>query len=116
MAGIAGSLHHQSRGETVHNSMGTPAGIARLQRAANLRGEMITLDEIHRQTLRHLNGERSLAQLIDILVGAPKAGEFVLHPENDKSVITEEKAMRNLLESALGKVLENLARQSFLAA
>ena len=94
---------------------------ARLQasrgyKAANLRGEMITLDEIHRQTLRHLNGERSLAQLIDILVGAPKAGEFVLHPENDKSVITEEKAMRNLLESALGKVLENLARQSFLAA
>ncbi len=94
---------------------------ARLQaaqgyRAANLRGEFITLDEIHRQTLKHLDGTRSLADLIELSVKALKAGEFVLHPENEKTVIAEETQMRELLHSALGKVLENLARQSFLAA
>ncbi|MEO8132402.1 MAG: class I SAM-dependent methyltransferase [Betaproteobacteria bacterium] len=94
---------------------------ARLQAAqgykvTNLRGEMITLDEIHRQTLRHLDGTRSLADLTTILVQALQAGEFVLHPENEKTVITEEAQMRKLLDSALGKVLENLARQAFIAA
>ena len=85
-------------------------------RATNLRGEYVKLDEIHRQTLRHLNGTRSLADLTEILMKSLKAGEFVLHPENDKTVITEEAEMRKLLVSALGKVLENLARQAFLAA
>ena len=49
-------------------------------------------------------------------MNALKAGEFLLHPENEKTVITDEAEMRRLLGSALGKVLENLARQAFLSA
>jgi methyltransferase-like protein len=94
---------------------------ARLQsaqgyKAVNLRGELITLDEIHRQTLKHLDGNRSVAQVIDLLVAGLRSGDFVLHPENDKTVITEEEQMRRLLQSAIGKVLENLARQAFISA
>jgi len=97
------------------------SALARLQaaqayRAANLRGELITLDEIHRQTLRHLDGTHNLADLIAIQMTALKAGEFVLRPENEETVITDEAQMRKLLDSALAKVLENLARQAFLAA
>jgi methyltransferase-like protein len=97
------------------------SALARMQamqgyRAANLRGELITLDEIHRQTLKHLDGSRNLAGLSEILIQALKAGEFLLHPENEKTVITDEAEMRRLLGSALGKVLENLARQAFLSA
>lgn len=95
--------------------------LARLQaaqgyRVTNLRGERITLDEIHRQTLRHLDGTRRLSDLTKILMNALKAGEFVLHPENDKTIVSNEEEMRKLLVSALSKVLENLARQAFLAA
>jgi methyltransferase-like protein/SAM-dependent methyltransferase len=97
------------------------SALARMQamqgyRAANLRGEFITLDEIHRQTLKHLDGRHNLADLSEILIKALKAGEFLLHPENEKTVITDEAEMRKLLGSALGKVLENLARQAFLSA
>ncbi len=77
---------------------------------------MVTLDEIHRQTLKHLDGNRDHAQIIDTLMAALKAGEFVLLPENEKVAVIEEQAMRKLLESALGKVLENLGRQALLAA
>ncbi len=97
------------------------SALARMQamqgyRAANLRGEFITLDEIHRQTLKHLDGRRSLSDLTEILIQALKAGEFLLHAEKEKTVITDEAEMRKLLGSALGKVLENLARQAFLSA
>jgi methyltransferase-like protein/cyclopropane fatty-acyl-phospholipid synthase-like methyltransferase len=94
---------------------------ARLQasqgyRATNLRGAMVPLDEIHRQTLKYLDGNRDHAQIIDTLMAALKAGEFVLLPEKEKVAITEETAMRKLLDTAVGKVLENLARQAFLRA
>ncbi|HEX7953834.1 MAG TPA: class I SAM-dependent methyltransferase [Burkholderiales bacterium] len=94
---------------------------ARLQagqgyKATNLRGEIITLDEIHRQTLRHLDGTRRQSDLTSLLVQAVQAGEFVLRPENEKTVVSDEAQMRQLLDSALGKVLENLARQAFIAA
>jgi hypothetical protein len=94
---------------------------ARLQtgqgyKATNLRGEIITLDEIHRQTLRHLDGTRRQSDLTALLVQAVQAGEFVLRPENEKAVVTDEAQMPQLLDSALGKVLENLARQAFIAA
>ncbi len=93
--------------------------LARLQasqgyRVANLRGEMITLDEIHRQTLRHLDGKHTPADVGEILLAALKSKEFVLRAENESTVVTDEAQMRTLLDSALGKVLENLARQAFL--
>ncbi|HEX7811316.1 MAG TPA: class I SAM-dependent methyltransferase [Burkholderiales bacterium] len=93
--------------------------LARLQatqeyRATNLRGEMITLDEIHRQTLRQLDGSRTVAEVVEAMVGELKAGVFKLHAENDKQPVTDEAAMRKLLAPALDKVLRNLSRQAFL--
>jgi methyltransferase-like protein/SAM-dependent methyltransferase len=93
--------------------------LARLQatqeyRATNLRGEMITLDEIHRQTLRQLDGSRTLPQVIDAMLGEVKNGVFKLHTEIDKQAVTDEAAMRKLLVPALDKVLRNLSKQAFL--
>jgi len=106
---------------TTIGALPSTSALARLQaaqgyKASNLRGELITLDEIHRQTLKHLDGTHTLADLTEIQVEALKAGDFVLHPENAKTVVTDEVEMRKLLDSALGKVLENLARQAFLLA
>jgi methyltransferase-like protein len=80
----------------------------------NLRGETITLDEIHRQTLRQLDGQRDIARLTDILLASVKDGALVLHREGDKTPVTEEREMRKLLGPALDKVLQNLARKALL--
>ena len=92
--------------------------LARLQagqgyRATNLRGEMITLDEIHRQTLKQLDGRTDLATVTEGLIGSLKDGQMVLHRDGDEATITDEKEMRAVLGPALEKVLTNLARQAF---
>ena len=87
----------------------------RAYRATNLRGELTTLDEIHRQTLKLLDGQRSLAQIIDGLAQSVKRGELLLHRERDKTPVTEDGEVRTLLGAALPKVLDNLARRAFLA-
>ncbi len=101
----------------------TPATppLARLQaergyKVTNLRGESVTLDEIHRQTLKQLDGTRDLAQITLALIASVKRGEMLLHRENDKTVITEEAEMRRILEPALDKVLANLAKRALLVA
>jgi SAM-dependent methyltransferase len=106
---------------TTVDRMPTASALARLQaaqgyRTTNLRGELVTLDEIHRQTLQRLDGTRSLADVTESLLEALKAGDFVLFQENGKAAVTDETARRTLLVSALDKVLENLARQAFLMA
>ena len=93
--------------------------LARLQASQgygviNLRGETITLDEIHRQTLKQLDGSRDIARLTDVLLASVKDGALVLHREGDKTPVTEEKEMRKLLGLALDKVLQNLARKALL--
>jgi methyltransferase-like protein/SAM-dependent methyltransferase len=95
--------------------------LARLQaeqgyRVTNLRGEAVTLDEIHRQTLRQLNGSRDMSMLIDGLMEPLRRGELLLHRDSDKSVVSDEAEMRGLLEPALRKVLDNLARKALLAS
>ncbi len=95
--------------------------LARMQaaqdyRATNLRGELVPLDEIHRQTLRQLDGSRTLGEIAEAMMAALKNGEFRLHAENDRQAVTDEPAMRKLLVPALDKVLQNLSRQAFLAA
>jgi methyltransferase-like protein/trans-aconitate methyltransferase len=84
-------------------------------RATNLRGEMVSLDEIHRQALRHLDGTRTVAQVFELLMESLKKGEFLLQSE-DRTTVTGDAAMRDLLRPALQKVLENLSRQAFLRA
>lgn len=95
--------------------------LARLQaaqshRVTNLRGELVNLDEIHRQTLRLLDGRRDVAGMTDGLMDALLRKELVLHRDSDKSVVSDEAEMRALLGPALQKVLENLARKALLAA
>jgi hypothetical protein len=95
-------------------------GLARLQasqgyKVTSLRGDSVNLDEIHRQTLTHLDGTRDRAQIAEILLAALKRKEMVLHREGDKSPVTEPAEMQQLLESALEKVLPNFARMALLA-
>jgi len=95
--------------------------LARLQAArgykvTNLRGENVTLDEIHRQTLAQLDGRHDVAQIIGALIALLRRGEMVLHRDNDQSVIKDEAEMRGILGPALDKVLQNLARKALLAS
>jgi methyltransferase-like protein len=83
-------------------------------KVTNMRGENVTLDEIHRQTLKLLDGKRDVAQLADHLMSALKKGSLVLQREGDKAPVTEEKEMRALLGPALDKVLLNLAKKALL--
>ena len=95
--------------------------LARLQAAqgykvSNLRGELVTLDEIHRQTLMQLDGSRDLEQLIEALMDSMRRGDMVLHRDADKSVVSDDAERRALLGPALQKVLENLARKALLGS
>ena len=101
----------------------TPATtpLARLEaqrgyKVTNLRGESIVLDELHRQTVRQLDGARDLAQLTDALMAALQKGELQLQRDSDKSSVTEAGEMRTLLRPALEKVLGNLAKKALLRA
>ena len=95
--------------------------LARLQaargyRITNLRGENVTLDEIHRQTLAQLDGRHDVAQIIGALIALLRRGEMVLHRDNDQSVINDEAEMRGILGPALDKVLQDLAKKALLAS
>lgn len=91
--------------------------LARLQatqgyRVTNLRGESVTLDEIHRQALRHLDGTTDRNRLAEMLLEGLSVGQFSLYRENDRTPVTGEAEMRELIDSALDKVLLNLARHA----
>jgi hypothetical protein len=104
---------------TVVADMPAATALARLQAAqgykvTNLRGELLTLDEIHRQTLRQLDGSRGRAQLAEALVAPVRRGELVLQRDSDKQPVTDEGEMRRLLGPAIDKVLQNLAKRALL--
>ena len=93
---------------------------ARLQaergyKVTNMRGETVTLDEMHRQTLKQLDGKHDLGKLTESLMTALKRGELVLQRDSDKAPVTDEGEMRRLLGPALEKVLANLAKKALLA-
>jgi methyltransferase-like protein/SAM-dependent methyltransferase len=84
-------------------------------RVTSLRGETVSLDEIHRQLLRLLDGSRGRAALSEDLLAMFRRGELVLHREGpDKTPVREEAEMRALLGPAVAKALENLARKALL--
>jgi methyltransferase-like protein len=74
---------------------------------------MVTLDEIHRQTLRQLDGSNRIDAVAEGLVDALRSGQMVLHREGQSEAVTDETEMRATLALALDKVLANLARQAF---
>jgi methyltransferase-like protein len=81
-----------------------------------MRGETITLDEMHRQTLKALDGSRDVSGLTESLMGALARGELVLQRDEDKATVKDETEMRRLLGPAIEKVLANLARRALLQA
>jgi len=85
-------------------------------KVTNMRGETITLDEMHRQTLKALDGSRDVAALTKALMGALTRGELVLQRDEDKSTVKDETEMQRLLGPAIEKVLANLARRALLQA
>lgn len=85
-------------------------------KVTNLRGELVTLDELHRQTLQHLDGHSDITAIADRMLDGVQSGKLVLHRENDPSAVTDPAEMRSLLASALDKVLQNLARKALLTA
>ena len=94
--------------------------LARLQasrgyKVTNLRGEVVTLDEMHRQALLCLDGSNNVAAIAEQLMDSLRSGKLVLHKENDQSPITDEVEMRKLLETALDHVLLNVARKALLS-
>jgi hypothetical protein len=94
--------------------------LARLQatqgyKVTNLRGEVVTLDEMHRQALLFLDGSNDVAAIADQLMDSLRSGKLVLHKENDQSPITDEAEMQKLLETALDRVLVNVARKALLS-
>ena len=106
---------------TVIGAKPATSPLARLQasqgyKVTNLRGERVTLDEIHRQALKQLDGTRDMAGLMDGLMDSLLRKELVLRRDGDNSVVSGEAEMRELLGSALQKVLENLARKALLLA
>lgn len=104
---------------TVVADMPATTPLARLQAAqgykvTSLRGELVTLDEMHRQTLMQLDGSRGCAQLTEGLMAPLRRGELVLQRDSDKQPVTDESEMRKLLGPALDKVLANLAKRALL--
>lgn len=104
---------------TIVADMPSATALARLQatqayKVTNLRGETVTLDEIHRQTLQQLDGSRGLAALTEALMAPLRQGKLVLQRDSDKQPVTDEDEMRRLLGPALEKVLRNLARRALL--
>jgi hypothetical protein len=85
-------------------------------RVTTLRGESLSLDEFHRQTLRLLDGTRRRAEIGEALLAKFRDGELLLHREGETTPVREEREMRPLLASALDKALENLARKALLRA
>ena len=84
-------------------------------KVTNLRGERVVLDELHRQTLRRLDGSRDMAQLVEAMMETLRRGELVLQRDSDKATVSDAAEMRDLLQPALAKVLQNLARKALLA-
>ena len=85
-------------------------------RVTSLRGESVTLDEFHRQVLRLLDGTRARDALAEALLAMCRRGELILHREGaEKAPVRDEAEMRELLNPALGKALDNLAKKALLA-
>jgi methyltransferase-like protein len=91
--------------------------LARLQaekgpRVTNLRHETINLDEFNRQLLRHLDGSRDRAALLEVLAGLVSQG--VLTIQQQGQAVKEADAVREILSQALDQNLLNLARVALL--
>lgn len=80
----------------------------------NLRGEMITLDLLHRQLLRELDGSRDREALTESLAGFIAREGHVLRRDGDDTPVTEPIEARQVLRPAIEKALANLSQSALL--
>jgi len=92
---------------------------ARLQaangnRIGNLRDQNVTLDDIHRTVLRHLDGRLDIAGIADAVGKFVSEGGHRLTRDGDQAVVTDPAEQQVLLRAAVDKILVNLAQQALL--
>jgi SAM-dependent methyltransferase len=83
-------------------------------RVTNLRHETSVLSPLERHLVRHLDGSRDRASLIDVLVNLVTEG--VLGVSKDGVRLTQPEQVRTLLDRSLDEQLAQLARRSLLVA
>jgi methyltransferase-like protein len=93
--------------------------VARLQaekglRVTNARHEMLNVDEFMRQLLRHLDGTRDRAALLDVLAELAAQGRLTIREEG--KLVTKPEAVREIVGLALDQNLPKLARAALLEA
>jgi len=103
--------------KVTHKPTTTPS--ARLQaaqgtRVTNLRGETVTLDDLHCSVLRHLEGKQDVPELTKTILKFLTEGGHQLRRESDNAVVTDPAEMRELLGTAMEKILQNLAAKALL--
>ncbi|MDB5298565.1 MAG: protein related to regulatory domain of methyltransferase, partial [Phycisphaerales bacterium] len=91
--------------------------LARLQaqgshRVTNLRHESVTLDDLHRHVLRHLDGKNDRAELLGKVAELVAQGLLVLR--EDGRPIDEVSRVRETLDSPLSDALARLANDALL--
>ena len=94
---------------------------ARLQaatgnRVSNLRGETVTLDEIHRAVLRNLDGLQDIPAIAETVGRFVSEGGHHLTRESDNSIVTDPVEQQQLLRTALDRILLNLAQKALLCS
>jgi methyltransferase-like protein/SAM-dependent methyltransferase len=91
--------------------------LARLQavggnQVTNLRHELVGLEEFNRQVLRHLDGSRDRAALLDALAELVAQGDLVVN--QDGKPVRAAEQIRGFLAQALEQQLPKLARDALL--
>jgi methyltransferase-like protein/2-polyprenyl-3-methyl-5-hydroxy-6-metoxy-1,4-benzoquinol methylase len=104
---------------TIVSQRPTASQLARRQaqsshRVTNLRHESVTLDDLHRHVLRHLDGKSDRAALLGKLAELVAQGSLMLR--EDGRPIEEANRVRETLDSPLSAALSMLAGNALLTA
>jgi len=83
-------------------------------RVTNLRGETITLDDLHRIALQHLDGEQETSRLAGTIARHIDEAGHQLRRDSDNGIVDDPDEKQDLLKTSLDKILQNLARKALL--
>jgi methyltransferase-like protein len=78
----------------------------------NLRHETAHLNDLQRHVLRHLDGKRDQAALLDALCDVVSSGGLVVHERGQ--AVADRQRVREILEQSLSAALSQLARMTLL--
>jgi methyltransferase-like protein len=93
--------------------------LARLQaqaapRVTNLRHDVLTLDEVSRQLVAHLDGSRDRGALREVLTGLVAEGDLAV--EEAGQSVREPVRVREFADKTVDRHLPDLARQALLVS